>query len=120
LNDKQRAFFKALKEIKDANVEVSDIKLQSKFKTKGPIYLEEEYKIIQAKINSTSEIEAFKNIQNNIIEDVICDIMVMFDGYGTLKYPVDLIEKESNKSLKNEIELHDSFMNYLYEVEDNQ
>lgn len=116
--DKQRALFKALKDIKDNNVELSVMELQSKPKTKGAKYLGEEYKIIKSKLNSDTEIEAYKKVQNDIIETVICDMMVLIDGYGSLKYSLDLVEKETNESLKNDIELHDSFMNYLYEVED--
>lgn len=120
MNTKQREFFKALKDIKDANVEISASKIHQSSPKKGADELDEAYKTLKLKLNTDEEIQAYEKVQNEIIEDVICDIMVMIDGYGALKYPVDLIEKESNKSLKNEIELHDSFMNYLYEVEDNQ
>ncbi|MEH7439330.1 hypothetical protein V7182_17800 [Neobacillus drentensis] len=43
--------------------------------------------------------------------------MELIDGYGSLKYAVDLIDKETKQSLRAKIELHDGFMNYIYENE---
>ena len=120
MNEKQRTFFKALKVIKDTNVEISVIKIHPQSKTKAMEHLEDEYKVLKSKLNTEEEIEAYRKIQNDIIETVICEIMVMIDGHGSLEFPIDLIEKEKNESIKKDIELLDYFMNYLYEVENDK
>jgi hypothetical protein len=120
LDEKQRAFFKALKDIKDTNVEIAVIKIHPQSKTKGTEHLEEEYKVLKSKLNTEEEIEAFRKIQNDIIETVIYEIMVMIDGYGSLEFPIDVIEKGKNESIRKDIELHDNFMNYLYKVENDK
>ncbi len=113
LNKKQELLFKELKDIKDLWVEDSETFLR--FPENSP--LKEEYKLLHSKLNSNEEIKAFSKVQNEVVEIVIYRIMEMIDGYGSLPYSVDLIDKEKNESLRKSGELHDGFMNYLYENE---
>jgi hypothetical protein len=95
INGKQKNLFETLKIIKDHWVDISLIKLEDGI-----------------------EIVNLKEQQNDIIESVLYSVMEMFDGYnGNLTYSLDLIDKENGQSLREGIELHDQFMNYLYEVE---
>lgn len=114
LNEKQELLFKGLKEIKDREVQNSESFLS--FPKNSP--LEEEYKSLQSKLNSEEEIKAFLKVQNEVVETAIYRIMEMIDGYGTLQYPIDLVDKENRVSLREAGELHDGFMNYLYEHEE--
>lgn len=117
LNEKQRLFFKALKDIKDINVDLSAGSLETNTKIQSTEHLKKEYRFLNNKLNSVKDIEAFRKVQNDIIETVITEIMELIDGYGSLKYAVDLIDKETKQSLREKIELHDGFMNYIYENE---
>lgn len=114
LNEKQELLFKGLKDIKDLEVQSSESFLRSP--RNSP--LKEEYMLLQSKLNSEEVIKAFYKIQNEVVETVIYRIMEMIDGYGTLPYSVDLVDKENKNSLREAGELHDGFMNYLYENED--
>jgi hypothetical protein len=113
LNKNQELLFKELKDTMDLGVEDSELFLR--FPEKSP--LKDEYKLLQSKLNSEEEIKAFTKVQNEVVESVIYRIMEMIDGYGSLAYSVDLIDKEKNESLRKSGELHDGFMNYLYESE---
>jgi hypothetical protein len=117
LNEKQRLFFRALKDIKDINVELSVGSLETNATRQSTEHLKKEYMLLEKKLNSLEDRKAFRKIQNDMIETVITEIMELIDGYGTLKYEVDLIDKETKQSLREKIELHDGFMNYIYENE---
>jgi hypothetical protein len=116
LNEKQELLFIALKDIKDLEVQISESFLR--FPKTSP--LKEEYKLLQSKLDSEEEIKAFCKVQNEVVETAIYRIMEMIDGYGTLPYAVDLVDKENGDSLREAGELHDGFMNYLYENEDQE
>ncbi|WP_209401675.1 hypothetical protein [Gottfriedia endophytica] len=73
--------------------------------------------LLKQKLVTDEEISAFKKVQNETIETVIYRIMEMFDGYGDLSFDVELINKNTNESVKSNIELHDQFMNYIYDQE---
>jgi hypothetical protein len=95
INEKQKNLFETLKMIKDQWVDISLIKLE----------------------DGIEKVD-LKEQQNDIIESVLYSVMEMIDGYnGNLTYSLDLIDKEKGQSLIEGIELHDQFMNYLYEVE---
>lgn len=116
LNKKQETLFKELKNIKDREVQISESFLR--FPKNSP--LEKEYKLLQSKLNSEEEIKAFYKVQNEVVETAIYRIMELIDGYGTLPYAVDLVDKENRVSLREAGELHDGFMNYLYENEEQE
>ena len=93
INDRQEQLFRALKGIKDGWLLTSMSELE----------------------NDTVDIQ---EQQNDLITSVIYSVMELIDGYNDdLPFPVDLIDKKTNLSLKGDTELHDNFMNYLYEVE---
>ncbi len=76
------------------------------------------YFAINSKLESGVKDGDLKEQQNEIIESVLYSIMELIDGYNDeLSFPIDLIEKDTGKSLKGDIELHDKFIDYLNEVE---
>ncbi|MDN7240974.1 histidine kinase [Planococcus sp. N028] len=113
LNEKQELLFKELKGIKDLSVLDSESFLESP--KKSPLV--EEYELLHRKLNSEEDKKAFSKVQNEVVETVIYRVMEMIDGYGSLPFSVDLIDKEKNESLRKSGELHDGFMNHLYENE---
>ena len=95
INEEQRSFFETLKILKDDWMEHSLTELEN----------------LGVKAD-------LKEQQNEIIESVLYSVMEMIDGYNkNLKITLDLVDREKHTSLKEGIELHDEFMNYLYEVE---
>jgi hypothetical protein len=118
--EKQRLLFEALKDIKDEKVNFSLWSMEPNCKIETTRHLKKEYSILQKKLINDEDKEAFRKIQNDTIETVITEIMIMIDGYGALPYSVDLIDKEKNESLRNCGELHDGFMSYLYENEEQE
>lgn len=108
MTDQQLDFFRALKSIKDIEVELSEAFLSNSHNSS----LKKEYTLLKQKLTTDEEITAFRNVQNELVETVIYRIMEMIDGYGDLPYEVDLIIKDS-ESLKGNIQLHDQFINYV-------
>jgi hypothetical protein len=95
LIEKQISLFEALRLQRDKWVDISLIKLESEVE----------------KLN-------IKEQQNEIIESVIYSILEMIDGYDdNLNFNLDLIDKETNMSLKAGIELHDKFIDYITEID---
>lgn len=93
LNEKQKQLFHALRMIKDKWVITSLSELES-------------------------EKEDIAEQQNDLIESVLYSVMELIDGYNDdLPLTIDLIDKDTNQSLKGDIELHDHFIDYLNEVE---
>jgi hypothetical protein len=96
ITEKQEQLFQSLKMIKDQWVEISLIKLKNGM-----------------------EIEDLKEQQNEIIESVLCSVMEMIDGYNdNLNYSLDLVDNVTKQSLKEGIQLHDEFIDYLKDVEE--
>lgn len=71
-------------------------------------------------------VAASKHKEGDNIEDLLYDatyemtyrILELIDGYGDDKLKLDLIDKESKRSLREGIELHDTCATYLkYERE---
>ncbi|MEG0641854.1 MAG: hypothetical protein RR515_04580 [Clostridium sp.] len=112
LNRKQELFLKSLKLIKDSNVEFSSAYFHSNSNL-NETHLKSEYEHLQSKMLSEKDIECVKRIQNELVEAVIENIMVLIDGYGDLDFTLDLIDRDSNESLRENIELHDAFMTYI-------
>lgn len=114
--EKQELLFESLKGIKDTWVDLSVDSFNPESRIKWDDS-NEAYKFLQEKLKSEDDLNAITVIQNELVETVIYRIMELIDGYGDLNYPVDLIDKDTNKSLRDVGELHDGFMNYLYEHE---
>lgn len=119
LNDKQKFLFENLKNIKDywTNTAVENLSPNADLFSSN---YEEEYKLLANKIASDKELLAFQKIQNELIEGVIHSILVMVDGGDSLadKFLVDLVDRETNESLKGGIALHEEFIGYLLDTED--
>lgn len=81
---------------------------------------EDEYKILQAKLISQEELNAYYKIQNEIIQGVIHSILVMIDGGDELadKYLIDIVDRETRESLQKETVLHEEFYGYLLDIEE--
>lgn len=96
ITKKQEQSFHALKVIKDGYVVTSLSKLDDGFEG---IDLEKQ--------------------QNEIIESVLYSVLELIDGYSdNISFPIDLIDKATGQSLKGGVQLHDKFIDYLNEVED--
>jgi hypothetical protein len=98
--------FKELNSIKETNVELFEIALNTHPK-KLRTPLKNEISLIQNKINTGEEIEALKRIHSDIIDDVILDILTMIDGYGNLEYEVDLVDRKTKQPIRSGTELLD-------------
>ncbi|MGJ7913800.1 histidine kinase [Neobacillus sp. LXY-1] len=81
---------------------------------------ENEYKLIANKLTSKTELLAFRKVQNEIIEGVIHSLCVMIDGGDELadNLLIDIIDRETNQSLQENIALHEEFIGYLLDVEE--
>ena len=76
---------------------------------------EDEYKILQSKLESKEELNAFYNIQNEVIDGVIHSILVMIDGGDPLadNFLIDLIDSGTKESLQEGVALHEEFYGLL-------
>lgn len=81
---------------------------------------EDEYKILQTKLISQEELYAYCKVQNEIIQGVIHSILVMINGGDELadKYLIDLVDRETRESLQKETALHEEFIGYLLDTEE--
>lgn len=117
--NKQRLLFENLKNIKDYWVRagIEHLNPNSDLKCSD---IEEAYKLLQSKIISNNEKDAYEKVLNEIVEGAIHSILVMIDGGDPLadNYLVDLIDQESKESLKENIALHEEFFGYLLDVEE--
>ncbi|CAH1217430.1 hypothetical protein PAECIP111893_04277 [Paenibacillus plantiphilus] len=116
--DKQKLLFQNLKRIKDywANEVTNSLKPSTDLIWSN---YEENYKLLQGKLRTPEEQEAFKNIQDEIIKGVLHSILVMIDGGDALAddIRIDIIDEETRESLKENIALHEEFVSYLLDVE---
>jgi len=86
----------------------------------SPFENEDDYKILQTKLSSQEEINAYRKIQNEVIQGVIHSILVMIDGGDDLadNYLVDLVDRDTKESLLKEVALHEEFVGYLLDNEE--
>ncbi|MGG4438634.1 histidine kinase [Priestia megaterium] len=119
LNDKQKLLFENLKNIKSywVNTAVENLSPNADLIASN---CEEEYQFLAKKLSSVEELLAFQKTQNEIIEGVIHSILVMIDGGDDLadRLSLDLIDGETKESLQNDIALHEEFIGYLLDMED--
>ncbi|WP_426448324.1 hypothetical protein ACP26L_27860 [Paenibacillus sp. S-38] len=95
MDEKQVLLLENLKLIKETCVAISLSKLD---KSSG---IDTE---LQEKIETSHE---------ELAEEVIYRILELIDGYSDLAFEVDLIVKETKSSLRDGIELHDKFIDFL-------
>jgi hypothetical protein len=84
---------------------------------KSDDYLQKEYNMLSQRLTTEEELEAYKILQQELVEEILNDVLVLIDGYGELDDSIDLIDRETNQSLRAGGELHDGFMTFLYEDE---
>lgn len=121
MNEKQTFLLQNLKQIKDywTNASVDSLNPNSDLIWSEN---EEEYKLLQTKIKSPEELNAYRKTQNEIIKGVIHSILVMIDGGDELAdtYLLDLIDKETQTSLLTDVSLHEESYGYLLDNEDDE
>lgn len=83
--------------------------------------LKEEYETLRNGIQNEDEIEAFKKIMLNTVTGVLHSVLVMIDGGTALaaKFNIDLVVVETGESLREDVALHEEFMGYLFNADDN-
>lgn len=116
---KQKLLFENLKNIKDIWTDSAVESLRPNadlFST----FFEEEYILLANKLSSERELMAFQKIQNEIIQGVIHSILVMMDGGDDLadKILIDLVDRGTKECLHDDIALHEEFIGYLIDVEE--
>ena len=116
--DRQKFLFENLKAIKDYWTSQATKSLNP---STDLIWTENEsdFRLLQTKLSTAQEQEAFKRVQDEIIRGVLHSTLVMLDGGDALadKMRIDIIDKSTNESLKNDIALHEEFVSYLIDVE---
>ena len=119
MNEKQMLLFQNLKNIKDywTTTAVDSLNPNPDI---SPFENEDDYKILQTKLSSQEEINAYRKIQNEVIQGVIHSILVMIDGGDDLadNYLVDLVDRDTKESLLKEVALHEEFVGYLLDNEE--
>ena len=74
----------------------------------------------QIVINAMSEHKSNGSLENLLYDvsyDAIYRIMELIDGYADCDIKVDLIDKQTDESMRNNIELHDKCAEYLWHTE---
>lgn len=107
-NSKVLNLFQQLEEIKETYSNLSSFSLHKDSRMQWTEY-KKEYEKIGEVINS----EMYKNIQSELIEEVIYSIFEMLDGYKGLGFDADVIDKQTGESIKNGIQLHDKYRDFL-------
>jgi len=119
MNEKQELLLQNLKSIRDYWTKTAVDGLNS---NTDLIWSEneDEYKILQTKLISKEELNAFHQIQNEVIDGVIHSILVMIDGGDQLadNFLIDLIDSGTKESLQEGVALHEEFYGYLLDNEE--
>lgn len=116
--EKQTWVFEQLKEIKDYWVNAAVEGLDTKADMVWP-GLEEEYRILQKNLQHPEERAAYQKAVNEVVQGVMHSILVMIDGGDDLadKMMIDLVERDTGKSLSDETALHEDFIGHLIDTE---
>ncbi|OWR28932.1 hypothetical protein CDO73_17135 [Saccharibacillus sp. O23] len=59
--------------------------------------------------------DKFKDIQTELIEEVMYSILEMLDGYSDLGFDLDVVDKQTGESIKNGVQLHDRYRDFVDE-----
>lgn len=113
MNEDQKILFKRLKEIRNYWVQTSVNGLNSDTDLIWSDF-QDDYVHLQ-KIFSDIDKQVYERVINETLTGMIHSILVMFDGGDELtdQYSVDIINMNSNRSLKEGIALHEEFFDYL-------
>lgn len=119
--EEQRVLFERLKDIKDYWVKTSVESLDKQSDLTWSEH-EKEYNLLQSLISEEKSKKAYSKIIDELLKGVIHSILVMFDGGDELtdKFNIDIINADTKKSLKEDIALHEEFIGYLVEVENQE
>lgn len=81
---------------------------------------ENEYRQLQLSLKKEEDKKAYEKVLNEVIQGVLHSVLVMIDGGDDLavQYTVDLVIKGNNQSLKENGALHEDFIDYLMDVEE--
>lgn len=117
--EEQRILFERLKQIKDYWVKTSIESLDEESDLIWSEY-EGEYKLLQSLISGEDAKNAYYKVTDELVKGAIHSILVMLDGGDGLtdKFNIDVINMDTNKSLKENIALHEEFFGYLLDNED--
>ncbi|RED66124.1 hypothetical protein [Cohnella lupini] len=107
-NYKLNSLFQQLEIIKESYVDLSSSSLN-----KESIMPWTEHKKTYEEIGQHISEEKFSRMQSEIIEEVICSILEMIDGYKDLNFKADIIDKETGESIIAGIQLHDKYRDYI-------
>lgn len=117
--EEKKYFFENLKNIKDYWVIASleNLEENADLTWTG---CENEYQKIQLLLKSEEDKKAYEKVLNEVIQGVLHSVLVMIDGGDDLadQYTVDLVIKGNNQSLKENGALHEDFIDYLMDVEE--
>jgi hypothetical protein len=116
--NERELLFNQLKSIKDYWVKTSVESLEEESDLIWSEH-EEAYARLQELIKLDSDKEFYANILNEILKGAIHSILVMVDGGDSLsdKYNLDLVNSDTNKSIKENTALHEEFFSYLLDEE---
>jgi hypothetical protein len=116
--DKRIAFFQDLKQIRDYWINVDylgpNMVIPEWSELKG------EYQTLNNLLSTEEGIEAYKKVIQDRIDGVLHSVLVMIDGGTELaeKFNIDLVVEDTGESLKEGIALHEEFVGYLLDAED--
>lgn len=107
-DNKLNAFFQQLENIKQSYNDLSSSCLHKNSQMPWTEF-KKEYESIGEVINE----EKFNHIQAELIEEVMYSILEMLDGYSNLGFDLDVIDKQTGESIKNGIQLHDRYRDFI-------
>ncbi|WHY18531.1 hypothetical protein QNH28_24175 [Paenibacillus sp. G2S3] len=107
-NDKLNSLFRELENIKETYVELSVGSLDKKSKMNWT-----EYKKEYEKLGEIIEHSELQSIQLELVEEVIYSILEMLDGYKSLNFEADIIDKKTGESITKNIQLHDKYRDHI-------
>ncbi|WP_019636533.1 hypothetical protein [Paenibacillus fonticola] len=109
VNEKQKELLKKLKQIRDQYVDFSVGSLEVDSKLNWSTY-REEYIRLGSLLHSNKDKQSFREIQVELIDEVIYRILEMLDGYGGLTFEIEMMDKDTRQSITEGIQLHDKYM----------
>ncbi|WP_046213548.1 hypothetical protein [Paenibacillus wulumuqiensis] len=107
-DNKLNNFFQQLENIKQTYSDLSSSCLHKESKMSWTEF-KKEYESIGKVISS----DKFKDIQSELIEEVMYSILEMLDGYSDLNFELDLVDHQTGESIKKGIQLHDKYRDFV-------
>jgi len=116
--EEYKIFLDSIREINDYWVKVAESRLLKDDDTPFPSW-KKQYALLRSIINTEENIKAYKDAINDILEGFIHTILVMFDNGDALAdhFIIDIINYDTQKSIKGDIALHEEYEYTLNDVE---